>query len=506
MATIIHFRSLFLPPALQFYPKKAYIYGMKRAILSLVALLGIVVSFMTYRTQTYLSTQPLGIAPIAPIAIPDSAIARLSAAIQVRSISYDDKPSDSTALYALHQLLAQHFPLCHRHMKREKVAQYSLLYQWQGKQADLLPIMFIGHLDVVPATDTAAWQMPPFSGAVKDGILWGRGALDDKLSVWGALEAAEMLLQQGFQPQQSIYFGFGHDEEIGGSGAQAIAALLQQRGIKLGFLLDEGMVITQGIAPSLSRPLASIGLAEKGYLSVQLTATSIGGHSSMPTPQTAVGSICQAVAALEANPMPQTLTPLTRQMFAAIGPETELPLRAVFANQWLLEPLILRALAQGNATNATTRTTTAPTMLQGSPKENVLANEAKAVINFRILPGETMDDVLNHIRQTIHNDSIKITPLAGGNNPGKVADTQSPYYQNLVKTAKEIFPDAVIAPGLVIATTDARHYEGVTDNAFRFLPIQLNQADLSSIHGNNERIAIDNYKNLIRFYHRLMGL
>lgn len=488
----------------QYSATPLYIYIMKKICLFLLALLAALSSYMSYRTYTFRSLQPIGIAPIEPIAISDSVITHLSEAIQIRTISYDNSPTDSKAMNDLHQLLERHFPLCHRYLKPEKVATHSLLYEWTGKQSDLPPIMLIAHLDVVPAEDSTAWQNPPFSGLVKDGIVWGRGALDDKLSVWGALEAAEILLKQGFQPERTIYFGFGHDEEIGGQGAKAIAALLKKRGITLGMILDEGMVITQGIAPALSKPLASIGLAEKGYVSIQLTATSAGGHSSMPTPQTAVGILCRAVADLEANQMPQTLTPLTRQMFAAIGPETDMPLRAVFANQWLLEPVIKNALAKGNATNATTRTTTAPTMLQGSPKENVLAHQAKATINFRILPGETIDDVVNHIRKTIANDSIKIDTLPNGNNPGKIANVQSAYYAHLVQTAKEVFPDAIIAPGLVVATTDARHYEQITDNAFRFLPITLSKDDLSSIHGNNERIAVDNYKNLIRFYKRLM--
>ncbi len=479
---------------------------MKKTLYFFLALLTALSGIISYRTYTFVSQQAIGIEPLPPTAVSDSAATRLSEAVQVRTISYDRSPTDSAAMYALHRLLETHFPHCHRQLKREAIAQYSLLYEWRGTQPDLAPLLLIAHLDVVPAADSTDWTMPPFSGTISNDTLWGRGALDDKVSVWGIMEAAEKLLAAGFQPQRTIYFGFGHDEEMGGKGAQTIAATLEQRGIKVGFLLDEGMVITQGIAPALPKPLASVGLAEKGYVSLQLTATAEGGHSSMPAPQTAAGMLCRAVADLEANPMPQQITPITQAMFDAMGPEMDLPLRAVFANQWLLTPLIKRALAQSKATNATTRTTAAPTMLQGSPKENVLAREASAIINFRILPSETIDDVVAHVRRIVNNPDIRIDTLPGGNNPSIVADTkEGGYFDYISRSIKEVFPAAVVAPGLTVATTDARHYERVTDNAFRFLPIVLNQTDLNSIHGKDERICLSDYKNAIRFYERLMS-
>jgi carboxypeptidase PM20D1 len=233
---------------------------------------------------------------------------RLAQALRFATISHEDPAQvDRAPFRELHRFLEESFPQVHHSLKREVIEEYSLLYTWQGTDASLAPALFAGHIDVVPVesgTETE-WQYPPFEGCVEEGYIWGRGALDDKVAVLGLLEAAEALLARGFQPHRTIYLAFGHDEEVGGTyGAKRIAALLQQRGVRLEFALDEGLAVTEGIIPKVSKPVAMVGIAEKGYLCLELSAESRGGHSSMPPSETAIGILSAAITRLERHPMP----------------------------------------------------------------------------------------------------------------------------------------------------------------------------------------------------------
>lgn len=474
----------------------------KRFVIFLIAIIMTLSATFVGNTLRYTSRQQLADSVVLP-AISDTgaALQRLSEAVQIPTISYDDREADVATLHAMRGFLEKNFPLCHAQLHKETVGSHSLLYRWEGSDTTQLPVMLIAHYDVVPAGDSMAWQQKPFGGVIKDGYIWGRGTLDDKVSVLGIMEAVEMLLKEGYHPKRTVYIGFGHDEERGGTGAQAIAATLKARGVKLAYLLDEGLVLTQGIAPAIERPLASIGLAEKGYVTVELTAEANGGHSSMPPPRTAIGMLSEVVAHLEQHPMPQKITPLTCEMFDYMGPEMSLPLRAVFANRRLLQPVINRQLAAGSATNATTRTTTAPTIFKAGDKENALAHTATALVNFRILPGETIDDVLKHVAAAVGNKPIAIKAKEGGSNPSPVASVSGEGFRNAATTARQVFGDVVVAPALCVATTDARHYTATTDNALRFLPVTLQNDDLAGIHGIDERLKTKDYPKVIQYYY-----
>jgi carboxypeptidase PM20D1 len=437
-------------------------------------------------------------------------ILRLAQALRFATISHEDPALvDQTPFFQIHQYLEESFPQVHRLLARELIEESSLLFTWRGKDSSLAPVLFAGHIDVVPVESgtEAEWRYPPFEGCIEEGFIWGRGALDDKVAVLGLLEAAEALLAQGFQPQRTIYLAFGHDEEVGGThGAQRIAAVLQQRGVRLEFALDEGLAVTEGIVPKVNRPVAMVGIAEKGYLCLELSVESSGGHSSMPPSGTAIGILSAAITRLERHPMPPRRDSLAFKMLQRLAPEMPFPLRTLLAHPRLFGGIVQRQLATSSTMNAILRTTTAPTILQAGVKENVLPTRARAVINFRLLPGDSIASVTQHVQDVIDDPRVQIRPVGSTRSePSPVASVDTPNFERLEKAILAAFPKAIVVPGLVLGATDCRHYAPLSQNAYRFTPIWVRQEDLSRVHGTNERLSIDNYLQAIAFYQELMA-
>jgi carboxypeptidase PM20D1 len=473
---------------------------MKRvlAFLGIAAL--ILAAGLTGRTAR-LSSRQLSPPPAEPLEL-DSAgvVQRLAAAIRIPTISEEDSAQrDPRQLLALHRLLEAGFPRVHAGLIRETVDQYSLLYTWPGADPRAPAVLLTSHLDVVPV-DSAAWSHPPFAGAVVDGYLWGRGTLDDKVGVLGLLEAVEALAAQGFRPRRTVYLGFGHDEEVGGEGAMAIAALLKQRGVALDAVVDEGGAILQGIVPGVAAPVATVGVAEKGSVSLSLETHAPGGHSSMPPRQTAIGELSRAIDRLEHDPFPTALGGANLGLFQAVGPEMSWRYRVLFANLWLFEPVVLRALAAAPSTAAAIRTTLAPTIVQGGTKHNVLPPAARAVVNLRILPGETVTSVVQRVRRVIDDSLVSISTIGRGEDPSPLSPVDGAPFRAVAGAIRQIYPAAIVAPYLVVSATDARHYAKLTPNVYRFAPLPLAQADLDRIHGVDERIGVADYLRAVRWY------
>ena len=437
-----------------------------------------------------------------------AAAARLAEAIRFRTVSSYEKPEQHVdALRAMQAHIEKSFPAFHAAAKREIVADYSLLYTWEGTDPKVPAIGLLAHQDVVPVapgTDKD-WQHPPYDGVIADGFIWGRGAWDDKGNLYSMLEAAEVLAKAGFKPKRTVYFAFGHDEETAGTrGAKNIAALLASRGVKLDFVIDEGLLITDGLIKGLDRPAALIGLAEKGYATLVLHAEATPGHSSMPPRDTAIGMMAAALTRLEDHRLPLQIRGAVAEMFDTLAPEMTGINRVALSNLWLFKPLLLREFAKNGPTEAMVRTTTALTIFNAGDKDNVLPGHAEAMVNFRLLPGDTQASVTEHVRDTIRNERISIKPFPANADPPPVTGTASPAYQMLNRTIREVFPDVVVAPGLMVGATDSRHYVGITDKIFRFSPVRANGEDLKRFHGTNERLSIDGYADMIRFYRRLM--
>jgi carboxypeptidase PM20D1 len=449
------------------------------------------------------------VAPAPEVPVPATAAERLAASLRIPTVSHADPSAfDAGAFRALHAHLEASFPRAHSRLRRETVGTYSLLYTWPGTDPSLRPVLLLAHLDVVPVEPgtEGRWSERPFGGRIAGGFVWGRGAIDNKSAVAGILEAVEMLLGEGFRPARTVHVAYGHDEEVGGTrGAREIAARLKQRGVELEMVLDEGGVIGDGILPGVAVPVALVGTAEKGFVSVELSARAEGGHSSLPPARSAIGILGAAVARLEQNQMAARLDGPARQLFETVAPHFPFPRRVALANLWLTRRLVTRGLGRSPATNAMVRTTTAATVFNAGTKDNVLPSEARAVVNFRILPGDTVAGVLDHVRRTV--DDGRVAVRIGGRflaEPSAISSTESESYRRLERAIRSISPEAVVAPYLVVVVTDARHYAGLSRNVLRFLPVRLAAEDLQRMHGTDERIGIRDYERAVRVYRQLI--
>jgi carboxypeptidase PM20D1 len=455
-------------------------------------------------------SRQLDVAPVAHVSIDRHAAAdRLAGAVRLRTITYDDRP-DASALefLKLHAYLQQHYPLAHKALRRETVGGYSLLYTWPGSDPAAKAIMLMAHQDVVPIAEgtEAKWAVDPFAGVVRDGFIWGRGSWDDKGNLLAMLEAVEALLAQGFQPRQTIYLVAGHDEESGGErGAKQVADLLRSRGVRLDFVMDEGMLVTDGVVKGLDRPVALVGVAEKGLLTLSLTAHDEPGHSSMPPRETAIGMLSEALSRLERQQMPGAIGGVAAEMFDTLAPEMNGRERLLLSNLWLFGPLVKRELEKTRSSNAFLRTTTALTTVHAGNKVNVVPARAQAHVNFRILPGDTGQDVLRHTQGVIANPAIEVRQAGFASEASPVSASSSAAYRRVATTIREIFPGTVVAPGLMVGATDSRHMQAIADQVFRFSPVRAREEDLSRFHGTNERISLENYAEMIAFYHRLIS-
>ena len=429
----------------------------------------------------------------------DEVFQNLSKAIQYPTISFGEEvPVDSIAFIGFHRFLEATFPLIHATLPLEKINTYSLIYTWEGSEASKKPIIFMSHQDVVPIDEPTLkdWEAGPFEGKISKTDIIGRGAMDDKASLIALLEAVELLLEESFKPSQTIYLAFGHDEEVGGSkGAAEIVKYLKSKDVQAAMTLDEGGFLAENMVPGIDKPIAMVNLAEKGFASFNLIVKTQGGHSSQPPKENTIGMLAQSIVDLENNQLPYKLVKPIDYQFEYIGAELPFLKKVAFANPWLFEKRILESL------NA--HTTTAPTIIQGGVKNNVIPTVASATINFRILPGETIASVKQHIESSI-SDKIEVVPVGFLTNPSPVSRIDSDAYTILEKTIRSMFPKSIVVPGLVGGGTDARYFYEISDDVYRFYPIRVQPESMTRLHGIDEKISKDNYKEIIEFSYHLI--
>ncbi len=489
---------------------------LKKILLGLVALVVILLAVILFRTFTYggAATGERVELPAAPEVSADRAANHLAEAIRFRTITVatgDPRPGQEGPWLDLHNWLETTYSAAHSAMSRELVpGTLTLLYTWQGSDASLDPLLLMAHQDVVPVNIGTEddWIGAPFAGDIVDGYVYGRGALDDKGSLVALMEAADALAASGFQPKRTVYFMFGHDEEISGSGAEAGIALLKSRNISPVMALDEGFAIIDP-SPLTGKPMAYIGVSEKGYVTLTLTALAEGGHSSTPPRDSAAVRLSRAIVALDENQMPADFSkPPVSDLFRVSAPDLPFVQKMAFANLWLFRGQVDSAMADIPAGNAMVRTTTAPTMLVGSAKENVLAQRAMATVNFRVHPNNTVEDVVNHVKAVTSGiKGIEVAVAEGGisgSEASPVSPTDNKAYAVLASVAEAAGGGAPVAPGLVLGATDARYASAITDSVYRFAPSLLSPTDLTGFHGTNERLAVENMKRLSEGYAQII--
>lgn len=482
----------------------------KRVLLGLASFVAVLAAVLLVRTVR-LSYEPSGVHPVERHDFDgEAALDRLSRAVQIPTVSYQDSTEmDYEAFERFADFMAEAYPRVHENLRRERVGShgYTLLYRWQGRDTSQTPILLMGHYDVVPVEEGTRqeWSHPPFSGRQAEGFVWGRGTLDDKSGTLSAFEAAEYLLGTGYQPEQTVYLAANHDEEIGGRrGAARVATLLEKRGVELDFLVDEGMPVAEEVIQGIESPLAMIGVAEKGSLTLRLEVTREGGHASMPPRRTAIGDLAGAIRELKEHPMSGRFGDLLQRSFEPVSSELPFVYRLGLANLWLFRPLIESRLSALPHTNAAMRTTAAPTIFQAGMKTNVLPAHAEAIVNFRIHPQDSVESVVHHVQRTIDDPDVEMQTLDGAREASFVSDLDKQSYRQVKRSVWETFGEIPVAPSMFVAATDSRHFHDLTRDIYRFRPIRARPSDRTRIHGTDERIATENYLEMVQFQIRLL--
>lgn len=438
----------------------------------------------------------------------DRFIKNLSDAIKIPTIANrDESVVDWSTFDDFHAFLEKAYPLIHENLEKQVISTRSLMYHWKSEHPEKEPICLLSHQDVVPVTPGTEddWKYPAFGGEVAEGFLWGRGAIDMKNHLIGVMEAVETLLEEGYVPERDVYLCFGHNEEVMAEdetcGADCMMRWFKEKGIKLDSVLDEGGAILEAkVDKVIDGHLAGVGIAEKGHVDFEISVNAKGGHSSQPPKHSALGELSRIICKLENNQFKAELTPQLYSLFNEIGKNTTYPVRCVMSNLPVLKPLITKICSNIPPVASMMRTTTAVTMSNGSPAPNVLPQKASAVVNFRIMPGQTIDDVEKHIRKCA-GPKAEIR-LISGKNPSKISPTDSRAFKVIEEICKSMDPKAIVAPYLVMGGTDARQYEDVCDNIYRYSPFLMDTALLLTTHGTNERIPVSSLEDGVAFFKR----
>lgn len=477
---------------------------MKKIILFILTALLVLIGIVAVKTiiapnlQTKIDATPLPL-------VSDDALKHFQQAITYQTISYGDASKwDSTPFINFRKFLETTYPLVHQKLEREIVSNYAYIYKWQGKDAILKPSILMAHQDVVPIEETtrSMWTIDPFAGTIKDGYICGRGTTDDKINLISILESAEKLLKEDYQPERTVYFVFGHDEEIGGkNGAVKIAELFQQRNIKADMIIDEGGILTKEKVPGLSKPVALIGTAEKGYLSLELSVNKKGGHSSQPEKETAIDILSKAIVQIQTHPFEARFVEATNDLMKFIGPEMSFPSNMAFANPWLFKSLIIKDYSKSGTGNAMIRTTGVATIINSGIKDNVVPTLATAVVNFRLLPGDSASFVMNKVREIINDNRVIIKPYDDNiSEASATTSTSGTAYRKVDSIVKKSYSGVLSAPFLLIGATDSRHFTEVSDNIIKFSPMM----DPIGFHGIDERVSLESYQHSLWFFEQFL--
>lgn len=433
----------------------------------------------------------------------DKAVESLRELVRCKTVSYRDSSLEDNAEFEkLISLLPKLYPNVFKTCSFDILEDRALLFKWKGKNNGE-PAVLMAHYDVVPVNEEL-WDKPPFEAILEDGVIWGRGTLDTKVTFNGVLFSAETLIADGFVPENDIYFAFSGGEEINGKGASNIVDYLEQNGIVPAMVVDEGGGVVENVFPGVSEPCALIGIAEKGMLNVEYTCKSGGGHASAPKPHTPVGILSKACCDMENNPFKAHLTKPVAEMFDTLGRHSNFLYRMIFANLWAFKGILdMICKKSGGELNALMRTTVAFTQMSGSQAANVIPPKATMLSNLRLNPMDTMDTALEYIKKTVNNPDIEITAV-DGMNPSRISRTDCEGWKKVASAVASTWKGSIVSPYLMVQCSDSRHYGRISDKVYRFSAMDLTSEERATIHGNNERIRVDALHRAVEFYIRLI--
>ena len=434
----------------------------------------------------------------------DTAVSNLQQLVRCKTISYNDHDLEDKAEFRkLKDLLPRLYPHVFAACEYTEVPAEAILFRWPGKKCDA-PAVMMAHYDVVPVDDEYLWEKPAFGGIVANGCLWGRGTLDTKITMASALYAANQLIGEGFLPENDVYFAFSGGEEVNGKGAVQIVDYFEEKGITPAMVVDEGGAVVEGVFPGVKEPCAMIGIAEKGLINVRYSVVSGGGHASAPpvkTPVLTLSNVCRSVLR---NPFKMRISMPAAAMFDTLARHSTFVYKLIFSNLWCFKPVLdLICKGSGGEMNALVRTTTAFTMMEGSPARNVLPSEAHLVSNMRLNPGDTVQSALAYLKKVVNDDSVNIIELESSE-PSRISTTRCEGWDKVASAVASTWRGSVVTPYLMVQCSDSRHYGRISDKVFRFSAMDLTKEERASIHGNNERIRLETVGKAAEFYLRLL--
>lgn len=436
------------------------------------------------------------------------AIQHLAEAVRIKTIAATKHAEfDSASFNQFLLLLESCYPNVEESLEKSIFNRYSHLYKWQGRNEQLKPILLLAHIDVFPALHDRIdqWTAPPFAGEIISGSLWGRGTLSGKVNAIGILEAIEMLLMEGFTPERTIYLTIGHDKTIGGiQGAKAIAENMQTTGIEPALVIDEGFSISRGLIPGILTDVAQIGIAETGFVSLELTIDHEKGSSTDLQQLLETVAIERVIDRLKENPIPPEITKPVKQFIDFAGPEMRFRTKMLYANDYLFRSAILNLLRQSEAMYGKVQTGMIPSLLDMGIIENANSANDFSTVNYRILPGSSVDDIKEKVANTIHDERISVSVKPIYANPILISAIDSREYRYINQSIREIFPYVICLPDLCTSATDSRHFSEICNKIYRFSPVRLNPENNQSIYGVNEHIPIEEFNEVVRFYIRLI--
>ena len=469
----------------------------------ILALLALFLACILIRAAMFLprNTKPAEVAAVA--FDKEAAVNGLAELIKCPTVSYNDHSlEDEAAFQKLESLLPTLYPQVMEACEKIQVHKRAILLRWPGKGSGD-PAVLMAHYDVVPV-DEAAWEKPPFSAIIEDGVLWGRGTLDTKGTFHGALFAANTLMAQGFTPESDVYFAFSGGEEVNGPGAVAIVEYFKEKGLTPAMVVDEGGAVVENVFPGVKKPCALIGIGEKGMINAQYKATSRGGHASSPPAVTPIGQLTKAAQRVLKNPFKMHITPPVALMFDRLGRHSTFLYRLIFANLWCFGWVLdLLGKLSGGEMNALLRTTTAFTQMQGSSARNVIPPEASLVANMRLNPADSVEGALSYLRKVVADEGVEISALESSE-PSRVSTTQSQGWEKVCAAVSGTWPEAIVSPYLMIQCSDSRHWGCISDKVYRFSAMDLTAQERKTIHGHNERVRLDCIHRAVEFYIRLI--
>ena len=433
----------------------------------------------------------------------DGAVYALQKLVQCKTVSYNDHAQeDEQEFQELLGLLPELYPNVFSVCQVQHLPDRALLLKWKGK-SDQAPAVMMAHYDVVPAQEEL-WEKPPFSGLIEDGVLWGRGTLDTKVTMNAALYAANHLIGLGMQPENDVYFAFSGGEEVNGKGAVNIVNFFAQNGITPALVLDEGGAVVEKVFPGVKAPCGMIGIAEKGMINMRYTVHSGGGHASAPPVKTPITTLAETCRRIVKHPFRMQITKPAEEMFDTLGRHSTFLYKLIFANLWCFRPVLdLICRLSGGELNALVRTTTAFTQMEGSNARNVIPATANLVSNMRLNPSDSVAEAVNYLRKTVADDTVEMEVLESSE-PSPISETNCPGWQKIVDSVVQTWPGTIVTPYLMVQCSDSRHYRDLSRHVYRFSAMDLTSQERKSIHGNNERIRLECLERSVEFYIRLL--